>query len=332
MAETALTSSAVASSDDIVAAHPNTIRADLINHTHGGSVTPIIAADTIKTLTGARTLTLPTGQDDTVVTLGAAQTLTAKTLTNPTINAGSGTIILPQGAALAPTAEGSIGWDTDDDVLIIGGGAGNRTMVSTDGTQTLTGKTLTAPTIADFTNANHDHGDADDGGALVSGITLTAPTIADFTNANHDHGDADDGGALVSGITLTSPIINTPSASGQVYSGTYTPTLTGVTNVQGSTTDTCQYCRIGSVVTVSGHINIDPTATGFTELGISLPVASNFAAIGQCAGLIIVGGVTPSDAPGVIFASIASDRAEVEITVNSALNLDYYFHFTYLIV
>ncbi len=35
--------------------------------------------------------------------------------------------------------------------------------------QTFTNKTLTAPTIADFTNAAHDHGDADDGGAVVCG-------------------------------------------------------------------------------------------------------------------------------------------------------------------
>lgn len=35
-------------------------------------------------------------------------------------------------------------------------------------TTTLTNKTLTAPTIADFTNAAHDHGDADDGGVLVA--------------------------------------------------------------------------------------------------------------------------------------------------------------------
>lgn len=33
----------------------------------------------------------------------------------------------------------------------------------------------------------------------LAGLTLTAPTIADFTNANHDHGDTDDGGVLVVG-------------------------------------------------------------------------------------------------------------------------------------
>lgn len=49
-------------------------------------------------------------------------------------------------------------------------------VVGTTNTQTLTNKTLTAPVIADFTNAQHDHGDADDGGTLVSGAITTALT------------------------------------------------------------------------------------------------------------------------------------------------------------
>lgn len=44
-------------------------------------------------------------------------------------------------------------------------------------TQTLTNKTLTTPTIADFTNANHDHGDADDGGAVVSSSATVAGVV-----------------------------------------------------------------------------------------------------------------------------------------------------------
>lgn len=46
-------------------------------------------------------------------------------------------------------------------------------VVGTTDTQTLTNKTLTAPIIADFTNAAHDHGDADDGGTLVVGAYPT---------------------------------------------------------------------------------------------------------------------------------------------------------------
>ena len=50
-------------------------------------------------------------------------------------------------------------------------------------TQTLTNKTLTAPTIADFTNAAHDHGDADDGGAVVSSSAAVSGVIEIATNA-----------------------------------------------------------------------------------------------------------------------------------------------------
>lgn len=47
--------------------------------------------------------------------------------------------------------------------------------VTTNGVQTLSNKTLTAPVIADFTNAAHDHGDADDGGNIpASSVTGTA--------------------------------------------------------------------------------------------------------------------------------------------------------------
>ena len=62
--------------------------------------------------------------------------------------------------------------------------------------QTLTNKTLTTPTIADFTNAAHDHGDADDGGALATSITITTPTIASFANATHNHEASSGGGTL----------------------------------------------------------------------------------------------------------------------------------------
>jgi hypothetical protein len=49
-------------------------------------------------------------------------------------------------------------------------------VVYTDDTQTLTNKTLTAPVIADFTSAQHDHSDADDGGTLSAAV-LTSGTL-----------------------------------------------------------------------------------------------------------------------------------------------------------
>lgn len=52
-----------------------------------------------------------------------------------------------------------------DSALIVCNGS-NWFILAVD-TKTEAGKTFTAPTIADFTNAAHDHGDADDGGAIV---------------------------------------------------------------------------------------------------------------------------------------------------------------------
>lgn len=54
-----------------------------------------------------------------LVTLAGAQTLTNKVVTQPTIT-------LAQGVAPAPTAEGDIQWDTDDNRLAIGDGVATR--------------------------------------------------------------------------------------------------------------------------------------------------------------------------------------------------------------
>ena len=74
-------------------------------------------------------------------------TIAGLTLTNPTVNAGSGVVVLPGSNTPAQTADGSIVWDLDSDLLTVGTGSGRKTMVDTDSTQTLTNKTLSNPTI-----------------------------------------------------------------------------------------------------------------------------------------------------------------------------------------
>jgi hypothetical protein len=102
----------------------------------------------VSELAADRTVTLPLlGANDTFVFQAFTQTLTNKTLTDPTLNVGGGVLVLPQGTTPAQTAEGSIFWDTDDNLLSIGDGAARKVFVDTNSTQTLSGKTINNLTI-----------------------------------------------------------------------------------------------------------------------------------------------------------------------------------------
>lgn len=119
---------------------------------------------------------------------------------------------------------------------------------------TITASTLITPTIADFTNAQHNHqnpagGGALDAAAIAAGIlpvvrggtgvavstgtvavvlsntpTLITPVIADFTNAQHDHQSAAGGGTL-NAAAIAAGILPV------VRGGTGVATSTGTTNV-----------------------------------------------------------------------------------------------------
>lgn len=112
-------------------------------------------------------------------------------------------------------------------------------------------------------------------------------------------------------------------------SGVYTPTLTNVTNIDASTAYPAQYLRVGSSVTVSGMFDIDPTAAVATELGVSLPIASNFAQLYQCNGTANATAV--QQAAGIV-ADAANDRASVRFLATSLINQTMSFTFTYQVI
>ena len=144
--------------------------------------------------------------------------------------------------------------------------------------------------------------------------------------------DATTPGVYISndGTTKSIRITGALDTSGVIHSGTYTPTLTNTTNVAASTARVCQYMRVGSVVTVSGSVNIDPTATGSTVLTMSLPIASNFANTYELGGSGAPDITTPI--PVVIRGSSTADAAIFVFNATSTAAQEVYFTFTYRII
>ena len=115
--------------------------------------------------------------------------------------------------------------------------------------------------------------------------------------------------------------------------GTYTPTLTAVTNVASTTANVFQYYRVGNVVTVSGYIQIDPTTASIdTEVGISLPIASTFGATSRCggAGGCIVAGAFGEGA--TLAGDTTNNRARFLCRPSSSALRGWTMSFTYQVV
>lgn len=118
-------------------------------------------------------------------------------------------------------------------------------------------------------------------------------------------------------------------------SGSYTPTLTDVANISShGTVSDLTYLRVGNSCTVSGRVSIDPTSPSTTtELGVSLPFASNFSLFTDCGG-------TASASFGGVVAQVCGIRADTTndraaLIFTSTANVaasDWAIHFTYKII
>jgi hypothetical protein len=144
---------------------------------------------------------------------------------------------------------------------------------------------------------------------------------------------ASGGGLSVSATDVTAPDAN----DGNVFSGRYTPVLTNVTNIPtgGSTTGTCQYMRVGDVVTVSGQLSINPTtASTNTVLRMTLPIASVFTGTSRACGgtAASVSSGTYGQSLAILGHDSATGQAEFRGDPTVATDQDYAFSFTYRII
>lgn len=170
----------------------------------------------------------------------------------------------------------------------------------------------------------------------ISGAVPWASVDKSGSNLNEivarDHADLQNmqGGSAGQRYHLTSAQEASVAALPVFASGTYTPTLFNVANVAASTAYQCQYMRLGSVVTVSGKVDIDPTAAAATQLGISLPVASNLGAQEDCAGTAAASGIAGQVA--AIRGDAANNRAELVYIAVDLTNQPMYFTFTFEVI
>lgn len=127
----------------------------------------------------------------------------------------------------------------------------------------------------------------------------------------------------------TAAELTTALSALNLASGVYTPTVTGVTNVDAVTGYECQYLRVGATVTVSGRVDVDATAAASTQVRISVPIASNFGASSDCAGAAAATAIAMSAG---IFGDTGNDAAMMEYIAADTANRALWFTFSYQVI
>jgi len=64
------------------------------------------------------------------------------------------------------------------------------------------------------------------------------------------------------------------SGTSGITEGSYSPTITGVSNFSSATITNLKWVRAGNKVTVFGYVNVEATASGVCTFSITLPVSS----------------------------------------------------------
>lgn len=164
---------------------------------------------------------------------------------------------------------------------------------------------------------------------VESAFTRTFSTQA---ISNHNQLSGLQGGQLNEYYHLTAAQHTNLTGVGTLASGTFTPTLTNITNVDSSSPSVAQWMRVGNTVTVSGRIDIDPTVGGstLTIVHMTLPIASN---LGAATNLCGAGGTfqTPI-VSALVTGDPATDRAIFQFYSTNTTNVPCAYTYTYLVI
>lgn len=190
-------------------------------------------------------------------------------------------------------------------------------VVGTTDTQTLSGKTLTTPTIASFTNATHNHTNAAGGG------TLTSAAISDFTEAAQDAVASAISSGTQSGIAVTyndvsnsydfnvaDPVI---SISGDVAGSATMTNLGNVTISTGITAGAIVNADVNTSAQIAyGKLNL---TNSIVNADINATAAIDKTKISGTA-------ITASDI-GTVTSTMISDGTIVNADINASAAIDW---------
>lgn len=178
----------------------------------------------------------------------------------------------------------------------------------------------------------------------ASGVTVGSGILVVYSGSGHTI--QDEGSSLPtraylnfvgSGVTVTDDsannrtLVTISGGSSSGTSGTYTPTISGSTNVQSvSVASDFMYIRVGSYITVNGSVYVDPTAANTnTYVYMSLPVASNLTVDGDLFGVAAC--AEQSQPGGTVEAGIPEDRAMLNICPANVNGRYWSFTFMYVV-
>lgn len=168
-------------------------------------------------------------------------------------------------------------------LLLRGNGAGTSVWAQANPTTDVSGVLPqanggTGTTLATGTGkAVYDTSPTISGAALTASPTLTTPTIADFTNSPHDHGDADDGGQIVSGAIPADAINDSQMIFGKVRSrqgGSATDwSSQGTSSFDPSATNT--FVQVGAIIATAGSYKTVTFPTAFSQVPVVIAAPSS---------------------------------------------------------
>lgn len=290
----------------------------------GGSGSHVFVNDAVL----GTVLNKPLSDFGTVTSVGLSTGTTGTDINvsgSPVTGSGNITLNIPTASATNRGALSAADWSTFNGKIGGSTGSTDNRLLRADGTggSTVQGSTATLT----------------DGGVL-SATTLMAISSANLQNAVLGGSSLEINGSALSEDNNVGYVLGYEEATNEVRirlvssllsdvisTGLSTPIPVCVSNCDDTELVYVRYAKVDDVVTASGSIRIDATATGNVEVRFDPPVATTFTVGNMAVGPVT--GATGTGGYGNIHSSTITNDLHVSVTVDHVNWQLYYFSFAY---